>query len=355
MPKTGGKRSPSTVVAVLAWLGQGMPAFIIRRLLLMIPTILVISMISFFIIQLPPGDFLTTEIANRAQTGEEADEAQIAAYRQRYGLDKPMYYQYGKWMWGMVTRGDFGQSFSYKKPVKELIWERLGLTVTISLFTILFTWIIAIPIGIYSATHQYKISDYVATFLGFIGMATPQFTLALLLMWMSYTWFGVSPGGLFSDEFIDAPWSWPKIIDLLAHIWVPVIILAVSSTAGMIRTMRANLLDQLEMPYVVTARSKGLTETRLLLKYPVRVAINPIVSTIGWMLPQLVSGGLIVAMVLSLPTIGPLLYTALTEQDMYLAGAILLLMSTLTVIGTLISDILLAWVDPRIRFERQRS
>lgn len=331
-----------------------MLTFIVRRVLLMIPTLLVISIISFIIIQLPPGDYLTTMIANLAETGEDADQATIESLRVRYGLDKPLYVQYGKWMWGVV-QGDFGQSFSTGKPVKELIWERLGLTVAISICTLIFTWAIAIPIGIYSATHQYKISDHIFTFLGFIGMATPAFTLALLLMYASFAYLDTSVGGLFSDEYIDAAWSWGKVGDLLAHLWVPVIILAVSGTAGLIRTMRANLLDQLEMPYVVTARAKGLSEWRLLIKYPVRVAINPIVSTIGWMLPGLVSGSVIVAMVLSLPTTGPLMLRAFMEQDMYLAGTFVMMLSFLTVIGTLISDILLAWVDPRIRFERRQS
>ncbi len=331
-----------------------MLTFIIRRLLIMIPTLMVISVISFLIIQLPPGDFLTTLVANLQETGEEVDEAVIASYKVRYGLDQPIYVQYWKWISGVVV-GDFGQSFSLNKPVGELIWERLGLTVSIALVTLVFTWIIAIPIGIYSATHQYKIFDYVFTFLGFIGMATPAFLFALVLMYFSYRWFGTGVGGLFSDEYIDAPWTWGKLADLFAHIWVPVVVLAVGGTAGMIRVVRANLLDQLEMPYVVTARAKGLSEWRLLIKYPVRVAINPVVSTIGWMLPHLVSGSVIVAMVLSLPTTGPLMLNALMEQDMYLAGSFVMMLSFLTVIGTLISDILLAWVDPRIRFERQQA
>jgi len=331
-----------------------MIAFIFRRLLIMIPTLFVISVISFVIIQLPPGDYLTTYIANLQETGEEVDQAVIESLRVRYGLDKPLPVQYFKWISGVVV-GDFGQSFSLNKPVGELIWERLGLTVSIALVTLVFTWIIAIPIGIYSATHQYKLSDYFFTFVGFIGMATPAFLLALVLMYCSYRWFGTGVGGLFSDDFIDAPWSWAKLADLLKHLWVPVAVLAVGGTAGMIRVVRANLLDQLEMPYVVTARAKGLSERRLLVKYPVRVAINPVVSTIGWLLPQLVSGAVIVAMVLSLPTTGPMMLTALMEQDMYLAGSFVMLLSFLTVIGTLISDILLAWVDPRIRFERQEA
>ncbi|HOD49159.1 MAG TPA: ABC transporter permease [Candidatus Hydrogenedentes bacterium] len=333
-----------------------MIGYIIRRVLLMIPTLFVISVITFIIIQLPPGDYLTTYIANLQETGEEADEALVESLRVRYGLDKPLYEQYFIWMRGMLLRGDLGQSFSMNnKPVTELIGERVALTVVVTFFAIVFTWIVAIPIGIYSATHQYKVSDYFISVLGFIGMATPEFSLALLVMYFSSEMFGVSVGGLFSDAYIDAPWSWARVGDLLVHIWVPVVILGVAGTAGMIRTMRANLLDQLEMPYVVTARAKGVSETRLLVKYPVRVAINPMISTIGWMLPALFSGSAIVAMVLGLPMIGPLLLRALMEQDMYLAGSLVMIMSVLTVIGTLISDILLAWVDPRIRLERQRS
>ncbi len=317
----------------------------------MIPTLILISIISFTIIQLPPGDYLTTYIANLAQTGEDADEALVASLRARYGLDQPLPMQYLKWMSG-VLRGDFGQSFSMNKPVRELIWERLGLTFIIALLSILLTYMIAIPIGIYSATHQYTFGDYLFTLLGFIGLATPPFLLALVLQYASYSWFGTSVGGLFSDDMLDAPWSLAKWFDLLKHVWVPVVILSLAGTAGTIRTIRANLLDQLQMAYVETARAKGLPEWKLLLKYPVRLAINPMVSTIGWMLPYLVSGSVIVSMVLSLPTTGPLMLSALLEQDMYLAGTFVMMLSALTVIGTLISDILLVLVDPRIRFER---
>lgn len=332
-----------------------MGTYILRRILGMIPTVLIISIISFLIIQLPPGDFLTSYIANLQQTGETADETVVAELRARYGLDKPVMVQYGIWMKNIVLKGDFGQSFAYNKPVKDLIWEKLALTVVLTLIAIGVTWAIAIPIGIYSATHQYKFSDYLFTFFGFIGMATPEFLLALLAMTISFKCFGTSVGGLFSDQFIDAPWSWAKLLDMLRHAWVPVVVLAVGGTAGMIRTLRANLLDQLEMPYVVTARAKGLSEGRLLMKYPVRLAVNPIVSTIGWMLPTLLSGSVIVAVVLSIPIMGPLFLDALMEQDMYLAGSLVLLSSVLTVVGTLLSDILLAWVDPRIRFGAQPS
>ena len=334
--------------------GVHMLTYILRRLLIMIPTLLLISIVAFFIIQLPPGDYLTSWVAQMEATGEQVDRAQIESLRKRYGLDRPIYVQYWKWISGFVV-GDFGQSFAQRKPVKTLIWDRLGLTVGIALLAMVLTWIIAIPIGIYSATHQYTFLDYVFTFLGFIGMSTPGFLFALVVMYFAYAKFGISVGGLFSDKFVDQPWTMAKFVDFLQHVWIPVLVLAVASTAGLIRTVRANLLDQLEMPYVVTARAKGLPTWRLLLKYPVRVAINPVVSTIGWMLPQLVSGSVIVAMVLSLETTGPLLLTALFDQDMYLAGSFVLLLSTLTVIGTLLSDILLAWVDPRIRFERKRS
>lgn len=329
-------------------------AFIVRRVAIMVPTLVVISILSFVIIQLPPGDFLTTYVAQLQETGETVDQAEVERLRQRYGLDKPIYVQYWKWISGVVV-GDFGQSFAENKPVGKLIWDRIGLTIALSLMAIVVTWAIAVPIGIYSATHQYTILDYVFTVLGFIGMATPSFLLALVVMYFAYTGFGVSVGGLFSSEYIGQPWSWGKLVDFLSHAWIPVLVLGVGSTAGLIRTLRANLLDQLEMPYVVTARAKGLSTWRLLLKYPVRIAINPLVSTIGWMLPRLVSGSVIVAMVLSLPTTGPLMLTALMNQDMYLAGSFVLMLSTLTVIGTLVSDILLAWVDPRIRFERQQS
>jgi len=328
-----------------------MLTYIIRRVLIMLPTLFLISVISFTLIQLPPGDYLTSWVAQMQETGEDIDEAQVAALRRRYGLDQPFAVQYWKWISGVVV-GDFGQSFALNKPVGTLIWERLGLTVSIALLTMLMTWCIAIPIGIYSAVRQYTFFDYFFTLVGFIGMATPPFLLALVVMYFAYTTFGISVGGLFADEYVGQPWSWAKLVDFLKHLWIPILVLAVSSTAGLIRTVRANLLDQLEMPYVVTARAKGVSPLRLLLKYPVRIAINPVVSTLGWMLPALISGSVIVSMVLSLPTTGPLMLSALFSQDMYLAGSFVMMLSVLTVIGTLISDILLAWVDPRIRFER---
>ncbi|MGC8657919.1 MAG: ABC transporter permease [Desulfomonilaceae bacterium] len=326
-----------------------MLAYIIRRLMIMIPTLVAISIISFTIIQLPPGDFLTTYVAQLSASGETVDQSELDALRERFGLDQPKYIQYLKWAWNFI-HGDFGHSFEWNKPVSELIGERLGLTVLISVCTLLFTWAVAVPIGIYSAVRQYSWLDYVLTVFGFIGLATPNFLLALVLLWVSYAYFGLSIGGLFSPHFAEAPWSFAKVIDLLQHLWIPVVIVGLSHTAKFIRIIRGNLLDELRKPYVTTARAKGLSESRLILKYPVRVAINPLVSTIGWTLPELVSGIAITAVVLNLPTTGPLLLSALMSQDMQLAGTFIMFLSSLTVVGTLVSDILLAWVDPRIRF-----
>ena len=327
-----------------------MGRYIIQRLLLVIPTVIVISIISFIVIQLPPGDFLSSYIATLEAGGQVVDEAQVAALRMQYGLGEPVYVQYFKWVGGIIFQGEFGQSFQWKRPVSELIGERMMLTVVLSLASLLLVWAISLPIGIYSAVRQYSPGDYFFTLISFIGLGVPNFLLALVLMWLAYTQFGMSVGGLFSPEYADAPWSWDKFVDFLGHLWIPAIVLAIGGIAGLIRIMRANLLDELPKPYVVTARSKGMTERALVLKYPVRVALNPFVSTIGWTLPGLVSGSIIVSVVLNLPTTGPMLLTALQSQDMYLAGATLLLLSILTVIGTLISDILLAWLDPRIRF-----
>jgi peptide/nickel transport system permease protein len=326
-----------------------MLAYIIRRLLTMIPTLVAISIISFVIIQLPPGDFLTTYVAQLSVSGESVDQAELDQLKQRYGLDQPMYIQYMKWAWNFV-HGDFGHSFEWNKPVSELIGERLSLTILISVCTLLFTWVVSLPIGIYSAVRQYSWVDYFLTIVGFIGLATPNFLFALVLLWVSYAYLGMSIGGLFSPEYAEAPWSIAKFLDLLSHLWIPVLIVGTAHTAKFIRIIRGNLLDELKKPYVTTARAKGLTETRLILKYPVRVAINPLVSTIGWTLPELVSGIAITAVVLNLPTTGPLLLSALLSQDMQLAGTFIMLLSSLTVVGTLVSDILLAWVDPRIRF-----
>lgn len=326
--------------------------YIIRRVVLMIPTLLLVSILSFAIIQLPPGDLLTTQLAIMAQSGEILTQDEIATLKRRYGLDQPIYVQYLKWIWGIISKGDLGQSFTWNRPVRELIGQRVMLTVAVTLVTLLFTWVVALPIGVYSATHQYSPFDYFFTSIGFIGLAMPDFLLALIMIYIAVAKFNTNVMGLFSSDYIEAPWSLAKVLDMFKHIWVPVVILGTGGTAGLIRVMRGNLLDELHKPYVITARAKGLKEGKLLWKYPVRVAVNPFISTIGWTLPSLFSGATIVAVVLSLPTSGPLFLQALLGQDMYLAGSFVLILSTLTVIGTLISDLLLAWVDPRIRFER---
>ena len=327
-----------------------MGAYVLRRLLYMIPVLLAVSILSFTIIQLPPGDYLTTRIAQLKLEGSPATEEEIAMLRQQYGLDKPFYVRYFKWLFGMV-RGNLGKSFIYNRPVTELIGERIALTMTISICSILLAYAIAIPIGIYSATHQYAFSDYFFTFLGFIGISIPQFFLALVLMFATYKWFGTMVTGLFSEKYAVLPWSFGKVVDLLKHVWLPALIVGISGTAGTIRVLRACLLDELQKQYVITARAKGLSERRLTFKYPVRIAINPMISTIGWLLPAIVSGATIVAIVLNLPTTGPMMLDALMQQDMYLAGSFIMILCALTVIGTLISDILLAWSDPRIRYE----
>ncbi len=309
---------------------------------------LLMSVVAFGIIQAPAGDYLQTYIAQLGATGDYIDAAEEANLRKQYGLDSPVYVQYLKWM-SKVLRGDLGESLEYQLPVNQLIGERLGLTLLLALFTVTFTWTLAIPIGIFSAVKQYSIIDYIFTFLSYLGVGTPNFLLALVTMWFVWDWFGLRMTGLFSQEFQDAGWSVGKLIDLLKHIWVPMLILGTDGTARFTRIIRANLLDELSKPYVETARAKGLPEWKVILKYPTRIAINPFISTAGWQLPQLFSGSLIVATVLSLPTIGPLLLTALISQDMFMAGSIILILTVLTLIGTLISDLALALVDPRIR------
>ncbi len=328
-----------------------MIGFLFRRILLFIPTVFIISIVTFVLIQLPPGDYISAYAAELEASGQKADQSVVEALRNRYGLDQPLYVQYFKWIGGILTRGDFGHSMQWNRPVQDLIWGRIAWTFAISFATIIFTWLLAFPIGIYSATHQYSLFDYVFTFIGFFGQGIPDFLLALVLMWIGFAYFDIDVGGLFSEAYRNAPWSWARFKDLLAHLWIPVVVLGVSGTAGLIRTMRANLLDELRKPYVITARSKGMKEWQLVLKYPVRVALNPFVSSIAYVLPQLVSGTTIISIVLSLPTTGPIQIRSLMSQDMFLAGSIFLLLSSLTVLGTLISDILLAVVDPRIRLE----
>lgn len=328
-----------------------MVPFLIRRSFTAIAMIFAISIVSFAIIQLPPGDFLNTYIADLREMGERVPEEQITAARDRYGLNQPIYVQYAKWMRAIIVHGDFGQSMQLGVPVKHLIWRELGTTVVVGLCSIFYVWIVAIPIGVFSATHQYSLLDYLFTFLGFLGLATPGFLIALVIMWAGKSWFGVTIGGLYSAKYSNASWSIAKFVDLLKHLWIPVIIVGTTWAAGLIRTMRANMLDELSQPYVETARAKGLSERQAVWKYPVRVALNPFISTIGYALPQIVGGILITAVVLNLPILGPLLLNALLSQDMFLAGAIVLLLGCLTVIGTLISDILLVVFDPRIRLE----
>lgn len=327
-----------------------MGSFILRRVLYMIPTVFLVSIVTFIIIQLPPGDYLDTLAAEMGEAGVD-NTAVVEQLREQYGLGQPMYLQYWKWMTGILLEGDFGISFEKNVPVTDVIWDRLGWTFAISILTLIFIWIVALPIGIYSAVRKYSVGDYIATLLGFIGLAVPNFLLALVMMYVPFKYFGQSVGGLVSPEYLDQPWSWAKFGNLLQHIWMPVFVVGTSGAAALIRIMRANLLDELYRPYVVTARAKGMSEFQLLLRYPVRVALNPFISTIGWILPTLVSGEIIVAVVMNLPTTGPLLLRALLVQDMYLAGSLILIVSMLTVIGTLLSDVLLAWVDPRIRYQ----
>jgi len=329
--------------------------YILNRILAGILTIWVASIISFVVIQLPPGDYITAYIANLQSTGTMVSQEEAAALRAQYGLDQPMYMQYVKWF-GLILRGNFGMAMEYNRPVAEVIGDRMALTIVVSVAAVIFIWALSLPIGIYSAVRQYSITDYFFTFIGFIGIAIPNFMLALIIMYVSFKYFNVeSIGGLFSPDMNLAPWGWAKIVDLLKHLPLPAIVLGLAGMAEVVRIMRANLLDELRKPYVVTARAKGLAEHKVILKYPVRAALNPFVSTIGYIFPFIVSGSIIVSLVLSLPTVGPLLFKALIAQDMFLAATILLLLAVLTVIGTLISDLLLMWIDPRIRFGMEGS
>ena len=329
-----------------------MLAYIARRTLLALLTTLAISVLSFAIIHLPPGDYVTSYIASMSASGSAVSEGEAQALREQLGLDKPITIQYVKWV-SLIAQGNFGMAMEWGRPVSDVIGDRLTLTIVISLAAIVFTWALALPIGIYSAVYRYSFWDYVFTFVGFIGLAIPGFMLALIVMYFGFVYFGANVGGLFSPEYTEAPWSLGKTWDLIKHLPIPAVVLGVSGTAQMIRIMRSNLLDELRKPYVMTARARGLSEYRVIMRYPVRVALNPFVSTIGYLLPYVVSGSIIVSLVLSLPTVGPLLLKALIAQDMFLAGTIVLLLGVLTVIGTFISDLLLMWVDPRIRLGRQ--
>jgi peptide/nickel transport system permease protein len=328
-----------------------MAYYIAQRLLLLPFLLLVYSFVIFAIIQAPPGDFLTSYVATLSASGTSISAEQVQALRHDYGLDQSFIVQYLRWLQNLLS-GKLGVSLEYQRPNAELIGEQLVLTVALALMSFVFTWMIAVPAGIYSATHQRSIIDHILTVINYIGVATPNFMLALVLMWIAFAYLGISVTGLFSPEYVDAPWSLARVIDLVRHIWLPAVVIGIAGTARLTRIMRANLLDELNKPYVMTARAKGMREWRLVLRYPVRLAFNPLVSTIGWYLPQLFSGSLIVATVMNLPNIGPLLLRALINRDMYLAGAVLLIYSFLTIIGTLLSDVLLAVIDPRIRMER---
>ena len=331
-----------------------MLTFIIRRSLLALLTIWALSVLSFVIIQLPPGDYADQYVlelvgGRQGVMGGDLQDVLEENLRNQYGLDQPLYVQYLKWA-GKMLRGDFGQSLEFQRPVREIVSERLLMTVILAGTTAVFAWALSIPIGIYSAVRQHSVEDYTVTFIGFVGLAVPDFLLALWLLWMSFRFFpDQSIGGLFSPEYIEAPWSIGRVVDLLSHLWIAALVVGTAGTAALIRVMRANLLDELHKPYVITARAKGLPEWRVIFKYPVRLALNPLISTLGYLLPFLMSGSIIVSVVLNLPTEGPLLLRALLAEDLFVSATIVLLLGVLTVIGTLLSDILLGLLDPRIR------
>lgn len=325
-----------------------MTTFIIRRIISILLTLLALSVVVFVVIQLPPGDFVTSYIARISGSGETVDQAMIENLRAQYRLDDPMIVQYWSWLKGMLT-GDFGFSFEMKRPVGEIFSSRIGTSLAVEMLAVVVMWAIALPIGIYSAVYQYSIGDFLATIIGFLGLAIPNFLFALVLMYISYVWFGETITGLYSAEYMNAAWSWGKFADFCSHVWAPVLVISTAGSAQLIRVLRANLLDELNKPYVLTARAKGLKRSTVIMRYPVRVAMNPLISVVGWVLPTVISSSFVTSIVLNLPTLSPILLRALLSQDMYLAGALILFMGVLTMIGTLISDILLAWVDPRIR------
>ncbi len=331
-----------------------MLGYLVRRILIMIPTLIAISIVIFIIINLPPGDYFSTYIAELQSQGEKANLAKIAFLKAQYGFDRPLWEQYLFWAGGLL-HGDMGFSFLYDLPVNKVVGDRLMLTFVVSFTTILFTYVVAFPIGVYSATHQYSMADYLLTFLGFLGLATPSFLFALVLIYLAHVYLGISVGGLMDPVYLDKPWSWPKVLSVFAHLWIPVIVIGTAGTAGMIRRLRANLLDELQKQYVVTARAKGLHPLKILFKYPLRLALNPFISDIGSLLPHVISGAAVVSIVMSLPTTGPMLLDALRSQDMFLAGSFLMFMAFLTVIGVFVSDLALAVLDPRIRLQAGRS
>jgi peptide/nickel transport system permease protein len=334
--------------------------YVAQRCLVMLPTLLAISFIIFVVIKLPPGDYLSTLIEEHRAQGESFNLQEIERLRKEYNLDRPFLIQYAIWIgvWpneggqfkGLI-QGYLGYSFEYQRDVHEIIGDRLWLSIIVSIATVIFTWIVAFPIGVYSATHQYSWADHSLTFLGFLGLAVPNFLLALVLVYLANVWFGTEIGGLMDEKYIDKPWTWGKIWSVLEHLWIPVIVIGTSGTAGMIRRLRANLLDELQKQYVVTGRAKGLPPFRLLVKYPLRMSLNPFISDIGELLPHIISGAVIVSIVLNLPTTGKMLYEALLSLDMFLAGSFLMTLALLTVLGMLVSDLALAWLDPRIRLE----
>ena len=329
-----------------------MLVYIARRVAGFVPLLLLVSAVSFLIIELPPGDYLTSYVIALEAQGNRVSEAQVANLSAYYGLDQPVYVRYFTWLSNIVTRGNLGWSFAHDRPVSVVIGERLGLTVLVAITTLIFTYVVAVPIGVFSAVRQYSFFDYFWTFWGFAGLAIPNFLLALVLLWISFRYFGVAITGLFAPEFVDAPWSLARVWNMLQRLWAPVLVVGTAGMAALIRVMRATLLDELRKQYVVTARAKGVSERRLLFKYPVRMAINPIISGIGWLLPSIISGATITSIVLNLPTTGPVLLGALVAQDMYLAGSFIMVLSVLVLVGNLISDVVLAWVDPRIRFDQ---
>ena len=324
--------------------------YILRRILLIIPTFFVISFVTFAVIQLPPSDYAQTYVANLAANGNVTSLETLESLRNLYGIGESVYVQYAKWMWGILSRGDFGLSFQYLQPVSFIIWDRIWLTMVITLGGVLVSWLIAFPVGIYSAVRQYSLGDYISTFLAFIGISVPSFLLALVIMYVSFKYLNTTVGGLFSSEMEKAPWGLAKAIDFLKHAWLPMVILGISSTGGLIRTLRANLLDEMRKPYVITARAKGLPEWKVVTKYPLRLALNPFISGVGFTLPLLVNGSIIISVVMNLPMVGSMLLTSLQAQDMYLAGSLIMITSLMTILGVFLSDILLAWVDPRIRY-----
>ncbi|MCT8160490.1 ABC transporter permease [Pseudoruegeria sp. SHC-113] len=322
--------------------------YIARRLVTMVLTLLALSVVVFIVIQLPPGDFVTSYVASLSASGETVDQEAIEILRQRYALDSPVLVQYASWLMQLL-QGNLGYSFELQKPVSEIFSQRIGISLAVELTAVVFMWAIAVPIGVYSAVNQYSFGDYAFTILGFLGLAIPNFLFALVLMYICYNWFGITITGLFSTEYMNERWSVARFLDFAAHVWAPILVISTAGAAQLVRVLRANLLDELNKPYVLTARAKGLPKRRVIWRYPVRVAMNPLVSTVGWVLPTVISSSFVTAIVLNLPTLSPILLRSLLSQDMYLAGAVILFIGLLTLIGTLIFDLLLAWIDPRIR------